>query len=131
MWTAFSEYLQNLVAQIKENASNNGGSPPFTFHRGRYGMAEELYGRRLSFFQDLTLGEVCHVVELAIQNKLLAYENNMLLPASACCSLTNALFGRPTATSSHSNESYIKDLDEFKAILAFLLQAYPDGILQT
>jgi len=126
MWNGFSVYLQNLVGQIKENA-NTGGEPPFTFHRGRYGMAQELYSRKLDFFSELTLGEVCHVVELAIQNKLLAYENNMLLPASACCSLTNALFGRPTATSSHSNENYIKDFEEFKAILAFLLQAYPDG----
>ena len=86
-------------------------------------MAQDLYSRKLEFFKKLTLGEVCHVVELAIQKNLLMYENNMLLPASACASLTNALFGRPTVSSSHHHENYIKDYDELKDILIRLLQS--------
>ena len=31
------------------------------------------YSRNLSFFKGLALGQVCHVVELAIQKKLLAW----------------------------------------------------------
>lgn len=54
------------------------------------GMAQELHRRqtsgdeRLEFLRGYTIGETCHIVERAIQRKILAYENSLLLPVSAC-----------------------------------------------
>ena len=40
--------------------------------------------RNLPFFDGLKLGHLLHVMELAIQKNILAYEDNYLLPACAC-----------------------------------------------
>eukprot|EP00928_Gymnodinium_smaydae_P089207 TRINITY_DN73200_c0_g1_i1.p1 TRINITY_DN73200_c0_g1~~TRINITY_DN73200_c0_g1_i1.p1 ORF type:complete len:457 (-),score=40.10 TRINITY_DN73200_c0_g1_i1:41-1411(-) len=49
------------------------------FAGGRYGMARELHARKLSFLSEFCLGEVCHIVQLAIQvRKLAVYHKKML-----------------------------------------------------
>eukprot|EP00434_Breviolum_minutum_P038269 symbB.v1.2.033941.t1/scaffold4291.1/size41828/5 len=40
-----------------------------TFAGGRYGMARELMQRNLAFLGPYSLGEVCHIVQLAIQHR--------------------------------------------------------------
>jgi hypothetical protein len=52
-------------------------------------MAQELQRKQLDFLKPYTLGQICHIVELGIKKKYLAYEHNMLLPAAASVSLTN------------------------------------------
>lgn len=39
------------------------------FAGGRYGMARELVSRNLSFLEPYALGEICHIVQLAIQQR--------------------------------------------------------------
>merc|ERR1711972_1234833 len=52
-----------------------------TFAGGRYGMARELMLRKLPFLATHTLGEVCHIVQLAIQHRrLIVYHRKMLKP---------------------------------------------------
>ncbi|CAD7966884.1 unnamed protein product [Amoebophrya sp. A25] len=126
MWQKFEEYLREMMDDIHTKQ----GLKTVTFHRGRYGMAQDLYGRRLPFFQGYSLGKVCHIVELAIQRDLLHYENNLLLPAQACGKYHNAIYGVPTASSAnakHQEQGYVKDMNELKAILSDLLRKYPDG----
>eukprot|EP00931_Biecheleriopsis_adriatica_P079567 TRINITY_DN52971_c0_g1_i1.p1 TRINITY_DN52971_c0_g1~~TRINITY_DN52971_c0_g1_i1.p1 ORF type:complete len:518 (-),score=66.53 TRINITY_DN52971_c0_g1_i1:36-1562(-) len=54
------------------------------FAGGRYGMARDLVKRKLPFLSELTLGEVCHVVQLAIQHKkILVYHRKMLKTMTA------------------------------------------------
>jgi len=48
---------------------------------GRYSCAQELATRRLPFLAGLSLGQVCHVVQLAIsQKKLLGYLDGAVVP---------------------------------------------------
>merc|ERR1719284_1152453 len=55
-----------------------------TFAGGRYGMARELMQRNLPFLKEHKLGEVCHIVQLAIQSrKLIVYHRKMLKPIHA------------------------------------------------
>lgn len=55
-------------------------------------MAVALKKLALPFFSGLSLGEYCHVVQLAIsKRRLLAYEDNVLKPVATCVTFTNAL----------------------------------------
>jgi len=48
---------------------------------GRYSCAQELQARSLAFLGDRSLGQVCHIVQLAIsQKKLLGYLNGAVVP---------------------------------------------------
>lgn len=50
---------------------------------GRYACAQVLKSRNLDFLKDLSLGEICHVVQLAIsQKKVLGYLNGAVVPYS-------------------------------------------------
>lgn len=94
-------------------------------------MAKDLYDRKLPFFEGLVLGQVCHVVELAIQRDLLHYENNLLLPAQACGKYHNAIYGVPTASAANQRHTpsanYVQSMEELKHLMADLLTRYPDG----
>eukprot|EP00392_Amoebophrya_sp_AT5.2_P017012 g17327.t1 len=94
VWQHFENHLRTMLddmnsrqqsdGSLTEKTTGPGSAVAVTFHRGRYGMAKDLYDRKLPFFEGLALGQVCHIVELAIQRDLLHYENNLLLPAQAC-----------------------------------------------
>merc|ERR1719221_487505 len=48
---------------------------------GRYSCAQALVARDLSFLHGCSLGQVCHIVQLAIsQRKLLGYANGAVVP---------------------------------------------------
>merc|ERR1712194_37205 len=62
MWKDLAEYLKSCE-----------------FAGGRYGMARELNKRNLSFLSKFSLGEVCHIVQLAIaQRRLVIYHKKVL-----------------------------------------------------
>jgi len=130
MWEAFVKKLEELLQSVDIANQTDLINAPFVFHRGRYGMAQELEKRNFDLFKGKSLGELCHIVELAIQKKLLAYEHNMLLPAKACVSLSNALVGRPTTHSSFGTSDgieHISDKDELKKCVEELLSIYKEG----
>lgn len=69
LWASFATYLASLDG---ESASLPGG---------RYSCARALLERNLLFFSDCSLGEVCHIVELAMsQRKLLGYLDGAITP---------------------------------------------------
>merc|ERR1712012_802935 len=52
-----------------------------TLPGGRYACAQELMNRRLPFLEGLCLGEVCHMVQLAVgPRRLLGYRGGWLVP---------------------------------------------------
>jgi len=71
---------------------------------GRYSCAQVLVSRRLPFLQGRTLGQVCHIVQLAIsQKKLLGYLNGAVVPYSRSQSMVKekcAERGKPCTTTS-------------------------------
>jgi len=69
MWTAATEYFENL----DEDKMHLPG--------GRYSCAQELLARNLYFLEGRSLGQVCHIVQLAIsQKKILGYLNGAVVP---------------------------------------------------
>merc|ERR1712048_76743 len=63
MWQQFGTYLKN----------------GHEFAGGRYGMARELKTRNLPFLDIYSLGEICHIVQLAVQRrKLVVYHKKLL-----------------------------------------------------
>jgi len=104
---------------------------------GRYGFADSLSQLKLSFFNGMCLGEIEHVVELAIKKKLLIYEaNNKLVPHGISKALQNANKGVPTIGKISAGvcdetwsdgRSCIDSLGELKECLKYLLTLYPEG----
>lgn len=62
MWKEFAEYLKGCE-----------------FAGGRYGMARELHKRNVPFLSKFSLGEICHIAQLAItKRKLVIYYKKVL-----------------------------------------------------
>lgn len=96
-----------------------------TFAGGRYGMARELMQRKLPFLAPYSLGEVCHMVQLAIQHRrLIVYYRKMLKPIqTVLCQLS------PTSGNGASSEGEeIKDMDDLCMVLFKMLMHHPQGI---
>lgn len=114
---------------------------PYQYRGGRYGMAEEMYNRNLSFLRGRALGEVCHIVELAIKKGLLAYENELLQPVSACMRITTASLSAQGVKLQEymsnqdlgfphlrENGSPVETLQEAREVVAEFIQPWPQGI---
>merc|ERR1719512_169483 len=68
-WTAFSTYVDSL------------SSDEMALPSGRYACARLLMSRRLPFLQGYSLGQICHIVQLAFsQRRLLRYRDGYLCP---------------------------------------------------
>jgi len=68
-WHAATEYFEGLV---EHNMRLPGG---------RYSCAQALVARRLNFLAGRSLGQVCHIVQLAIsRRKILGYLNGAVVP---------------------------------------------------
>mmetsp|Transcript_25888 Transcript_25888/g.86154 ORF Transcript_25888/g.86154 Transcript_25888/m.86154 type:complete len:493 (-) Transcript_25888:133-1611(-) len=97
-----------------------------TFAGGRYGMARELMQRNLPFLAELSLGEVCHMVQLAIQHRrLIVYHRKMLKPIQTvlCQQLSPA-----NGTGVNAEGEEIKDMDDLCLVLFRMLIHHPQGI---
>lgn len=69
LWKAAATYFAGL------------GDDQMALPGGRYSCAQVLMGRDLGFLSGRSLGEVCHIVQLAIsQKKLLGYLNGAVVP---------------------------------------------------
>jgi len=96
-----------------------------TFAGGRYGMARELTQRKLSFLEPLSLGEVCHMVQLAIQHRrLIVYHRKMLKPIeTVLCQLSPG-----DGEGGDAEAEDIKDMDDLCTVLFRMLARHPQGI---
>lgn len=110
MWAAFTEFL--------EDASH-------TFAGGRYGMARELQRRQLPFLAQYTLGELCHIVQLAIQQRrLIVYHRKLLKPIqTVLCQISPE--GAPLPG---PDGEEIREMDDLCVILLRMLIHHPQGL---
>jgi len=108
MWEEFTAFL----------------SGEHTFAGGRYGMARELMQRSLPFLAPHSLGEVCHIVQLAIQHRrLIVYHRKMLKPIQTVLSQLT-----PAGNGAGSEGEDIKDMDDLCLVLFRMLMHHPQGI---
>jgi len=72
MWSAAAAYF-NTLGKLRR--------PEMSLPGGRYSCARALASRGIPWLQGRSLGEVCHIVQLAIsQKKLLGYSNGTVVP---------------------------------------------------
>lgn len=76
LWAAATEYFGSLGTEAR------------ALPGGRFASAEALASRRLPFLQGHTLGQVCHITQLALtRRKLLGYSDGAIVPYSQSTSM--------------------------------------------
>jgi len=114
LWQALKEFLEDGA---------------HAFAGGRYGMARELVSRNLSFLEPYALGEICHIVQLAIQQrKIIAYHKKMLKPMQGAMVLAEANSGNGASNAADSNLEEIRDLLQLCKVLFKTLRKNSQGI---
>ncbi|XP_053991593.1 uncharacterized protein LOC128883356 [Hylaeus volcanicus] len=117
VWRNFFSFLvERLAADKCLNVDERRGLLPYQFKGGRYGMAVELKSSaNTSELQNLSLGELCHVVQLAINGRLLAYEKSVLQPVASCaelsCVLLRLSWPRPLLHNTQKKTVWCEDQD--------------------
>jgi len=100
-----------------------------TFAGGRYGMARELMQRNLAFLAPYSLGEVCHIVQLAIQHRrLIVYHRKMLKPLQTVLCQLSPGESLPGVMDGANDGEEIKDMDDLTLVLFRMLMIHPSGI---
>merc|ERR1719265_582611 len=93
LWVSLSAYMDSLAQGHEGNPRMPGG---------RVACAQELASRQLYFFSGYKLGQICHIVQLAISQKhLLGYLEGCLVPYSMSQSMVKekrAAQQKPIAT---------------------------------
>lgn len=80
LWAAVAEYLEGLTR-----------SPETALPGGRYASAQALAARQLPFLADYSLGQVCHITQIAISHrKLLGYLNGAIVPYDLSTSMVKS-----------------------------------------
>eukprot|EP00928_Gymnodinium_smaydae_P017749 TRINITY_DN16786_c1_g1_i1.p1 TRINITY_DN16786_c1_g1~~TRINITY_DN16786_c1_g1_i1.p1 ORF type:complete len:493 (+),score=111.19 TRINITY_DN16786_c1_g1_i1:161-1639(+) len=109
LWNEFSAYLKNVNS----------------FAGGRYGMARELQNLHLPFLQGRSLGELCHLVQLALQkHQLLVYHRKMLKPIQQVLEKQE----NNGAVADSDDYGEIRDMDDLILVLFRILIHKPGGI---
>jgi hypothetical protein len=112
LWLHLAAYLQALPEQE-------------TFPGGRYACAIELRTRRLPFLSFFTLGQLCHIVQLAIsQKRIFGYLNGLLVPYSRSQTILKehaAVKGEAHVATATAERLPLVSMDQAKACLMQLL----------
>ncbi|CEL95613.1 unnamed protein product [Vitrella brassicaformis CCMP3155] len=142
VWQGFLGHIAVLM-----QTTNSGKRPEcpnlgrYQFKGGRYGMAMELYRQQLSFLQHLTLGQVCHLVQLAISRGILAYERSVLQPVAAVRKAACAAVSKPVKEEVHPHPlptpqtqtqaplPNTKDISGLREQIKDLLDERPNGVI--
>ncbi|OII73914.1 uncharacterized protein cubi_02716 [Cryptosporidium ubiquitum] len=125
------------------SCSTNSQSQPnllrYQFKGGRYGVAMEIHKAKISQLENLSLGELSHLVQLAINGGILQYENNVLKPRCTCVKIAAAALSvdvdqiesneAPTDDSNCPATTINNNLIDLKYKLNEILIMYPNGIL--
>jgi hypothetical protein len=126
LWEGFAEYLAWLVADASSRVEPSGATAsPYSFEGGRHGMALQLIKSNFPFLQGRCLGEICHIVQLSLRKKLMAYEGSLLVPMEAHALAVNAKLCLPTVS---TFEPVVQTKEELHAIIRGLLREAPEGI---
>lgn len=98
LWLAFYGYVIELLRAENAESTGEAGSRRKTQQAlleprgGRYGMSKRLKTCGPPIFRNYSLGQVCHIVQLAVHLGILAYEGASLLPAASCRSVIRKLY---------------------------------------
>jgi len=119
MWQAAEAYFESL------------DDAHMVLPGGRYSCAQALVSRGLEFLSGRSLGQVCHIVQLAIsQKKLLGYLNGAVVPYKRSQSMIKercAEKQRPCTNTTRSSSSDLADWEKVKHGLKEILFSLSPG----
>eukprot|EP00438_Fugacium_kawagutii_P005947 Skav204490 [mRNA] locus=scaffold535:279550:287343:- [translate_table: standard] len=119
MWQAAEAYFESL------------DDAHMVLPGGRYSCAQALVSRGLDFLHKRSLGQVCHIVQLAIsQKKLLGYLNGAVVPYKRSQSMIKercAEKQRPCTNTTRSSSSDLADWEKVKTGLKEILFSLSPG----
>jgi hypothetical protein len=72
---------------------------------GRYASAHELASRHLAFLAEYSLGQVCHITQIAIQKKLLGYQGGAIVPYESSTAKEKSIFAQQQMASSNKKST--------------------------
>jgi len=88
IYDAVDNYPEELWAAADQYFKSLGTSTELALPGGRYASAQALAERRLPFLSGYSLGQVCHITQIAIsQRKLLGYFNGTIVPYECSTSM--------------------------------------------
>lgn len=131
MWQKFEQYLQSLIDDKKDE--------DFTFHGGRYGAAKALQKRDLAFLSDRSLGEVSHIVQIALERTdspvrgrgLLSYQRDKTITPRALSQVhRDADLGNASGSEKCVGQDCETDEErwnELRTVLKTVLADHPEG----
>lgn len=121
-WLELGAYLEDLAMR----ATLAGEVARHSLEGGRFGVAKFLREKDLPCLRGMCLGELCHVVQLAIRRGLLIYDrSSRILPAQLHRAAKNARMGVPTT---QSKAQCVSTMQELCDLLRKLLRNRPDGL---
>lgn len=122
-WQLFYRHMISLMQYDAVTTKDK----PYEFRGGRYAFAE-LMQRSVLEFKNKRLGELCHMVQLAIHNGSLTYVNCVLQPSSACYSKTRATT-QMIDNISETRHPVCHSIEEVIQIAALLTDNLPEGLV--
>lgn len=123
-------YPEELWAEFASFCSGDSGKS-LSLPGGRYSCALSLQAQGLPFLQDRSLGEINHIVQLALtQRKLLGYSNGSIVPYSRSQSMLKEECAKSHCPcSSTSSPMLAANWDVARGCLWQILQSSPGGQL--
>ncbi|SBS85536.1 conserved Plasmodium protein, unknown function [Plasmodium ovale curtisi] len=105
-------------------SSSNKKLKSYMFNGGRYAFAAKLK-QEIKHFQSKRLGEIIHLVQLAIHKGVFVYSQRILLPVSACEKSADDLYPKIK----NYNYEICNTLDEVMKIISLLVDHKPNGLV--
>ncbi|CAD2095419.1 conserved Plasmodium protein, unknown function [Plasmodium vinckei] len=105
-------------------SSSNKKMKSYMFNGGRYAFAAKLK-EKINEFKFKRLGDIIHLVQLAIHKGIFVYSQRILLPVSACEKSADELYPKIKSY----NYEICKTLNEVMNIISLLVDHRPNGLV--
>ncbi|GBE62743.1 hypothetical protein, conserved [Babesia ovata] len=125
-WRALNKFAVDMMTANKSttNTDDQGSDNTLAFTGGRYAFAERLR-EKVHAFQSMRLGEVVHLVQLAIYSGVFVYAQRILLPVTACEKTAEEMFPRVKKV----RHPICSSLEEVRHIVSLLVDNRKNGLV--
>ncbi|ORM42113.1 Uncharacterize protein [Babesia sp. Xinjiang] len=125
-WRALNKFAVEIMtsdnAPVRSDSEEHEN--PLAFAGGRYAFAERLR-ERVYAFRSMRLGEVVHLVQLAIYSGVFVYAQRILLPVTACEKTAEEMFPRVKRV----RHPICSSLEEVRRIVSLLVDHRKNGLV--
>ncbi|CDR96272.1 hypothetical protein, conserved [Babesia bigemina] len=125
-WRALNKFAVDMMTANRPTikTDDQGSETTLAFTGGRYAFAERLR-EKVHAFQSMRLGEVVHLVQLAIYSGVFVYAQRILLPVTACEKTAEEMFPRVKKV----RHPVCSSLEEVRHIVSLLVDNRKNGLV--